>query len=123
MSKRTVIVLAAMAVAAAGWGTVARAQSKKKATVTIVNKADWAIHHLYLSPVDDEEWGEDQLGEHVVEKGESFQLSGIPCDTYDVKLVEEDGDECVVEEVDICGKNDTWQITSKDLLKCQGQTG
>jgi hypothetical protein len=40
-----------------------------------------------------------------------------------VKLVDEDGDECVVEEVDICGTNDTWEIKNKDLLACQGFGG
>jgi hypothetical protein len=49
----------------------------------------------------------------------AHRLTGIPCDTWDVKLVDEDGDECVVQDVNICGAGDTWVINSKDLLKCQ----
>jgi hypothetical protein len=37
-----------------------------------------------------------------------------------VKLVDEDGDECVVEAVDVCGEDDEWLITDEDLLDCEG---
>jgi hypothetical protein len=88
--------------------------------VTIRNDSLWAINQIYLSAVDVAEWGPDQLGRHVVGTGESFKLTGIPCDDYDVKLVDEDGDECVVGDVALCGdKNDTWVITDEDLLTCQ----
>ena len=60
------------------------------------------------------------MGEEVIGTGESFTLKNIPCDTYDVKLVDEDGDECVVEEVDICGSAEGWVITNQILLACEG---
>lgn len=92
---------------------------KKTSDVNIVNKSDWTIEELYLSPVDEKSWGPDQLAHHVIEPGEAFKLTKIPCATWDVKLVDEDGDECVVESVDICANSETWTITSKDLLRCQ----
>ena len=91
----------------------------KTSDINIVNKSDWAIAELYLAPVDEAKWGPDQLAEHVIEPGDSFKLTKIPCDTWDIKLVDEDGDECIVEEVDICVNSETWTITSKDLLRCQ----
>lgn len=91
----------------------------KKSTVKVVNKSDWQIDQFFLSSSEDEEWGPDQLGEDVIGSGESFSLKNIPCDTYDVMLVDEDGDECVVEEVDICGGAESWVITNKILLGCQ----
>ena len=91
----------------------------KKATVKVVNKSDWQIDHFYLSSSEEDEWGPDQLGEEVIGSNESFSLKSIPCDTYDIMLVDEDGDECVVEEVDICGGAETWTITNKILLGCQ----
>ncbi|HEX6900763.1 MAG TPA: hypothetical protein VF789_13640 [Thermoanaerobaculia bacterium] len=91
----------------------------KKATVKVVNKSDWQIDHFYLSSSDDDEWGPDQLGDDVIGSGESFSLKNIPCDNYDVMLVDEDGDECVVEAVDICGGAESWVITNKILLGCQ----
>ncbi len=89
--------------------------------VTITNASDWNLQHLYVSSVDQEKWGEDQLGEEVIGTGETFTLKGVPCATYDVKLVDEDGDECEVADVDICGSGG-WKIDSDDLLACQSET-
>ncbi len=93
---------------------------KGDSSVTIVNKSKWDIHHLFVSSSDDEEWGSDQLGEHILETGGSFTLHSIPCDIYDVKLVDEDDDECEVLEVKLCADEEQWVITNKDLLECEG---
>lgn len=91
--------------------------------VTITNNSDWAIHRLYLSPVSVEEWGPDQLGDEVIDaNGGTFTINKIPCDDYDVQLVDEDGDVCVVGGVGLCGDKDTWAITNDDLLACQAKT-
>jgi hypothetical protein len=95
------------------------ASAAKTSDVTVVNKSAWDIHHLYLSAADENEWGPDQLGDDVIGTGDSFKIKGIPCDEYDVRLVDEDGDECMVFAVDICGSNETWEITSGDLLECE----
>jgi hypothetical protein len=118
MKRRGVLSSLAAVVALTVLAPVAQA-AKKTSDVNIVNKSDWAIAELYLSPVDETEWGPDQLAEHVIGPGESFKLTKVPCDTWDVRLVDEDGDECIVGSVDICANNETWTITSKDLLRCQ----
>lgn len=87
--------------------------------VKIVNQSLWDIHELYLSSTSDEEWGPDQLGDAVVASGDSFELHDIPCDDYDVRIVDEDGDSCVVGGVTLCADNDAWVITDEDLLACQ----
>lgn len=93
-----------------------------KSKVKIVNRSSWDIHQLYLSSVDEEEWGPDQLGENVIESGGSFTLTGIPCDAYDIQLIDEDGDACVIGGVGLCGDRENWVITDKDLLQCQAAT-
>lgn len=90
--------------------------------VTISNDSDWELHEFYVSAVGENEWGEDQLGDDVIGTGETFTLSNVPCDTYDIRLVDEDGDECVVADADICGKGGGWHVTSEDLLSCQAAT-
>jgi hypothetical protein len=100
----------------------AHAAKKRTADVKIINQTDWEIHELYLSATGEKTWGPDQLGDDVIGKGESFTLADIPCDHYDVKIVDGDGDECIVAAVDICGKNEEWPITSADLLECQAGT-
>lgn len=108
--------LVAMAV-----GPVVKAGNYDSA-VNIVNESAWDIHHLYLSSTEDEEWGADQLGDEVIESGGSFILHSIPCDDYDVKLVDEDGDSCVVGGVTLCANDDDWVISDEDLLACQVAT-
>jgi hypothetical protein len=92
----------------------------KKATVKIINQSKWEIHQIFLSSSDDQEWGPDQLEDEVLAKGESLTLTDIDCDIYDIQVVDEDGDECVIEQVDLCGDNSYWKITDKDLLECEG---
>lgn len=87
-------------------------------SVRIHNRSSWDIHELYLSPVDDDDWGPDQLGRHVIGSGETFTLTDVRCDSYDVRLVDEDDDACVVGDVRLCGK-ETWTITDRELLACQ----
>lgn len=96
------------------------AAAKERASIRIGNATQWAIHQLMLSPSDQVEWGPDQLGAETIEPGATFLLTGIDCDTYDVKLVDEDDDVCVVGNVDICADEFEWKITSKALLACQG---
>lgn len=96
--------------------------SAANSSVVIKNKSDWEIHQFFLSPVDTDKWGADQLGEDVISKGDTFTLKNIPCDSYDVMLVDEDGDECVVSEVDICSGQEGWVINNDDLLECQASS-
>ena len=94
--------------------------ARRKATVKIVNQSKWEIHHLFLSSSDDEEWGLDQLEDSILVKGDSILITDIPCNTYDVKVVDEDGDECVIEQADLCRDSSYWKITDKALLECEG---
>ena len=89
------------------------------AQVTIKNNSSWDIHQLYISSVDVQEWGPDQLGENAIASGTSYILHSIPCDAYDVKLVDEDGDECVVAAIALCADKDDWVIEDDALLECQ----
>jgi hypothetical protein len=90
-----------------------------KARVKIINQSNWEIHHLFLSPSSDPKWGPDQLGDDILKKGESLTLTNIDCDDYDIKVVDEDGDECVIEEAELCNDESYWKITDKALLSCQ----
>jgi len=100
-----------------------QAMASDTATVTVTNDSDWAIMHFFLSAADSANWGPDQLGQGVIKTGGSFKLANIPCDAYDVKLVDEDGDQCVVGGVDLCAQSDHWVITSDELVACQKKSG
>lgn len=100
--------------------TLFAGSKKKSSSIEIVNKSKWDIHHLYLAPSDDDNWGPDQLGKHIIESGDRFTLTDIECDVYDIKLVDEDGDECVIEEEALCNDEAIWKITDEELLNCEG---
>jgi hypothetical protein len=91
------------------------------ASVKVINQSKWEIHHLFISPADENHWGPDQLGEDVLTKGDSFTITNIPCDDYDVKVVDEDGDECVIEGAHLCHDDSFWKITDKELLSCENE--
>jgi hypothetical protein len=115
--RQTIPLLLALLLAA---GAAGARDGKLDARVTVVNQSAWTIHELYLSSTDDGEWGPDQLGPTVaIASGERHTLERIPCDTYDVKLVDDDGDECVVAGVALCGASATWVVTDEDLRACQ----
>lgn len=90
------------------------------ATVEFVNRSSWDIYEIYFSPSSQTSWGRDYLDDEVLEKGDSLTLTDIESGTWDVRVVDEDGDECIIEEIRF-GKSDRdrWVITDKDLLACQ----
>ena len=94
----------------------------EKGTVKIVNQSKWEIHHIYFGSTSERTWGDDYLGEDVLAKGDSLTLTDIECGDYDIKVVDEDGDECIIEEVSLCGEDAYWKITDKDLLECEGHS-
>jgi uncharacterized protein (DUF2141 family) len=92
------------------------------AAVVIKNSSSWVLTELYVSSTGEDEWGPDQLEEQVIGSGETFKLNGVPCGEYDVKVVDEDGDSCVLEEVALCGGEDAWEVEDDVLLGCQAAT-
>ena len=97
------------------------AQAQKNSLV-VTNNSYWTISQFFLSSVDSDNWGQDLLGYGVIGTGETFTLRGIRCGTYDVKLVDEDSDECEIRNVDICSGRDSWAITNDYLLNCEADT-
>lgn len=89
--------------------------------VTFENKSDWAIGQLYLSPTKTDQWGPDQLGEDIINTGESFKLHGIPVGKYDLKIIDEDDDSCIVSGVKIAA-NESVILTNEMLVGCQAAT-
>lgn len=87
-------------------------------TLTLTNGSSFAIYQLFVSPSTDRAWGPDQLGADVLLPGESVTLTGVTCNSWDIRLVDEDGDECIMEDVSLCFDDAEWQVTDEDLLVC-----
>ncbi len=110
----SLLLTAAIVVAA----SLASAQDPR---TTFVNHSSVGIRHIYLSPHDAEAWGIDRLGPHVLEPGDSLQLSGIRCDLSDIKLVDQDDRQCTLREVKLCEKDSVFNLTDTALALCRRQ--
>jgi len=71
-------------------------QSTELPVITVVNRTGYTCFYLYLSPVTNDNWEEDVLGDEILESGQSvgvrleFPLSRE--NRYDFKMVDLDGD-------------------------------
>ncbi len=86
-------------------------------SLTIINDSDYAIIGIYLTPTDSSTWGPNLLRSDLY-PGEEITIDFIDCDYYDIKLVDEDYVECVVEDIDFCFDNDVWYIDNYFLNTC-----
>jgi hypothetical protein len=73
---------------------------------TIVNNSSVDLHYFYTTPSNEESWGEDLLAELGV-LGSGFQATAAIDDgsgecVYDFKFQGENGEELIVNEIDIC---------------------
>ena len=86
------------------------------ASLNVTNDTDETIGYLYISPSDGDSWGDDWLGEDVIPAGESYTVSGISHDVYDVKAKDMD-DEFIeaVYSLTLDGTDD-WTVIGKTFL-------
>lgn len=90
------------------------------ADLEVTNTTNRNIHHLYLSPANQNTWGPDQLGDEpkdVIEPGSAFTLTGVEDGTYDVKFTLDDGSTCIVSRVEFEGHME-WKIDDEVVNGC-----
>ena len=80
------------------------------ATLEVVNESDFVIEELYLTEVDNRDWGPDLLRGDVLFPDESIVLVDIECDFYDAQMIDETGAVCEVYEVDLCLNDAVWVV-------------
>ena|SRR5664279_4685432 len=86
-------------------------------SLRIENSSWYSIHHVYLSPARFGNWGPDLLGRQILFSGYAL-TSRVHYGLYDLKLVDQDGDVCIVPQIAIVGST-TWRITNAWLLNCE----
>jgi hypothetical protein len=85
--------------------------------VTINNNSGVELRHVYLSPVDNDDWGGDQLNGSVISNGASYTLS-VSCETAQIKVIAEDENGCFFYQNVTCGESSTWSLTSNSTADC-----
>ena len=86
-------------------------------SVNIVNNSNKEIRNVYLSHVNVDDWGANQLGDVPILPGQSFALTSVACDQQ-VKVVAEDADGCFLSTVVNCGESATWTVTDTAQRNC-----
>jgi hypothetical protein len=95
-------------------------ESQRRYSLTITNRSAWVIDEVYVETSENqEEWGKDMLGRDRLGENEYFTISNLIPGEYDVKFVDEEGDECILRNIAIF-QNKSWAITTKWLESCEG---
>jgi hypothetical protein len=100
--------------------TLAALSSARTTTtsVNVVNNSNKEIRNVYLSHVNVDDWGGNQLGGATILPGQSFALGNVACDQQQVKVIAEDQDGCFLSIVVNCGDNATWTIANDTTRDC-----
>lgn len=93
------------------------ARSFDRVRVNVKNDSNYAIYHMYMSSTGDNRWGPDLLGDGILWPGSSAAVTAVP-GQYDLKLVDEDDDECAIPNLGVY-QNESWRITNSLLLVCE----
>ncbi|HEX7295750.1 MAG TPA: hypothetical protein VF251_08370, partial [Pyrinomonadaceae bacterium] len=89
-------------------------------TLTIVNNSNREIRHVYLSPADQNNWGDDQLGNSVIAAGGGSVTLNVACDAASIKVIAEDHQGCFLYKIVTCSETTTWTITNDATPDCGG---
>ncbi len=86
------------------------------ASLTIANSASETIAHMYIAHPEDESWGDDWLGDVVIEPGEEYTVDGIPTGTYDIRTTNADDETIeIVYNVELAGQQ-RWTVMGQTPL-------
>ena len=114
---KNIMFAAAVLVPAAFTAHTAVAQSTE--TFRISNESRYRIDHVYMTSSGYNRWGSDVLYGYL-QPEYHLDLHVTP-GTYDVKVVDSDGDACVIAGVDVY-EGETWHLTNSRLLSCEFNT-
>ena len=115
--RRLIIVCIALS-ALAALPLISSARSANSTSVNIVNNSSRQIRNVYLSHVDVDDWGANQLNGNSIAPGQSFTVSNFACDAQQIKVIGEDQDGCFLSAVVTCGGDSTWTITNDTVADC-----
>ncbi len=123
MTKPTLfIALAATLAACATTETNTPRGGHPRGDRVVHNHTGFAIFHLHVSPAGGGgAFGEDQL-HGTLHNGNHVTLAGVSCGRYDLRLVDEDGDSCVLRDQDLCREGVGLTLNSAQLANCPGWT-
>jgi len=103
------LVASCLAVVAVASITLQATQQRRNLDFTLVNKTGLTIMEVYLSPTNEDEWGEDVMGKDVLGNSEKVDITFSSGETecnWDLKIVDEDDDEVEWSKLNLCTANE-----------------
>ena len=113
-STKLWVATSALMLASGLTSSVASAQTR---TFTVYNESNYRIEQLYVSNINNIYWGTDLLGNTVMPSHGAIPVAVAP-GYYDVKLVDEDGDTCEIDDINFFTSK-TWIMTDDLLISCE----
>lgn len=95
-------------------------ESKAQISVSITNGSSWDFYEVYMTATDYESWGEDLLDmseQYILMNGQTININVPSEGEWDLKIIDEDGDECVVYGIYVSHDADV-TINDDVLLDC-----
>lgn len=105
--------------ALAGHAVSSRLSMEPVMAIAVTNNSSQEIHHLYLSPVDRNDWGPDQMDGTVLKTGDTFTIAEASCTGNEIKVIAEDKFGCFMYGVVSCAEaSAAWTITNDTPRDC-----
>lgn len=87
-------------------------------TVTLTNSSSYDIYSIQLTQHDETSWGSNLLGSDVLMHGEAQKIAVFDCEKYDLRMVDDENVECIIQDIDLCFKDKDWTIDNTVLAIC-----
>ena len=87
-------------------------------TIGLKNMSKFDIYSIQLAPFDQAEWGTNLLGDDTLLHGESAKLAVFECKKYDLRMLDDENVECLIEDIDLCFQDKEWDIDDSVLTAC-----
>jgi hypothetical protein len=95
---------------------VATHNSNADGTITIQNSSTHVLIGVYVAPVNQINWGPDQLYNDLF-PGERITIQ-VMCNSYDVLVRDDRQRDCVLGNLDLCFSDNVWVIDNGTLRNC-----
>ena len=106
--RSTFVVAVGILISIMAFATLLSGAPAPATNITIINNSSHEIRHVYLSAVDQNNWGSDQLVNSVIPSGGgSFTLSDVSCGASSIKVITEDESGCFLYKVVACSQATT----------------
>ncbi len=86
-------------------------------TLSVVNDSDYTLIDIAVTPTGSRTWGPNLAPPGGLYPDEIITIS-LDCGTYDARVIDDLGAECILSRLDLCYQDADWVITNGALAGC-----